>query len=109
MIMSDYSIWKLGMVRSALIGKRFNEPISEDVTTDEYEVRFLTSYKRKSVIPKQYWKNMANPGTEPKQYTQVNLPLPYWKLERLLMDLVRPGKLVERFDSSPSYNETNNI
>ena len=39
--------WKLGMVRSALIGKRFNEPISEDVTTDEYEVRFLTSYNYK--------------------------------------------------------------
>ena len=37
--------WKLGMVRSALIGKRFNEPFSEDVTTDEYGVRFLTSYK----------------------------------------------------------------
>ena len=37
--------WKLGMVRSALIGKRFNEPFSEDVTTDGYEVRFLTSYK----------------------------------------------------------------
>ena len=63
--MSDYSIWKLGMER-----KRFHER----ATTDEYEVRFLTSYKRKSVIPKQYWKNMANPGTEPKQYTQVNLP-----------------------------------
>ena len=36
---------KLGMVRSALIDKRFNESIGEDVTTDEYEVRFLTSYK----------------------------------------------------------------
>ena len=33
------------MVRSALIDKRFNESIGEDVTTDEYEVRFLTSYK----------------------------------------------------------------
>ena len=32
------------MVRSALIGKRFNEPFSEVVTTDGYEVRFLTSY-----------------------------------------------------------------
>ena len=32
------------MVRSALIGKRFNEPFSEVVTTDGYEVRFLISY-----------------------------------------------------------------
>ena len=36
--------WKLGMVRSALICRRFYEHISEVVTTDEYEVRFLTSY-----------------------------------------------------------------
>ena len=46
---SGWFNWKLGMVRSALICRRFYERVGEVVTTDEYEVRFLTSYKNISV------------------------------------------------------------